>query len=113
MDAQYLLRHSAAMNAPTETTRVVITPDTDLSDFESFVVRLRLPDGTLLIERDLLDGQSPEIDLTLLNSSDRVIDHLDVQLEAKVVHGRESIVFVAGRRNGVTLLPGIRPVLVS
>jgi hypothetical protein len=93
-------------------TRLRITSDTDLSMFTSFTVQVTMPDGSVLLTRDLVATGEEELDLSFLNSLASPPASLRVTIDTEVKSGYETAIFANGASPGLFVVGGRRPTLV-
>lgn len=91
-------------------TTIRVTKGTDLSLFESFVVTLSLPDGSVVLSRDLAATGDLEIDLSFLNALPSPPASLRVAITSEVRAGAQAA--VSAGSPGVYVVGGVRPTLV-
>ena len=94
-------------------TTLVLTPDTDLDLFDTFVVTITYPDDTVFFTGDLAGGATTAIDLRSLNDEAPPPLYMNLRISGYVTEGQESVIFDTGNTPGVALLPGILPVLID
>ncbi len=94
-------------------TSLVLTAETDLADFDSFVVTVSYADGSLYQTVDLLEQAVPAIDLRPLNQVRPFPTSVTVSIAAEVKDGHEAAAIADDGVTGLRLLPGTQPILTS
>lgn len=93
-------------------TAIVPTGTTEVSDFDSFTVSIRLPDGTLWGTFELTEMDNPVIELDALNQLSPMPSFIDIEITATAADGKSNEVFVL-EQSGVGLRSGRVPTLVE
>lgn len=93
-------------------TAIVLNGETEISDFDSFTVSVRLPDGSLWGTFELTDLDEPVIELDDLNRLTPIPSFIDIEIVATAKDAKANEVYVL-ERNGVGLRSGRVPTLIE
>jgi Flp pilus assembly protein TadG len=96
-----------------EWTSLSLSPDTDLSDFASFLVSIRRPDGSLFTMVDLVAQGSGIIDLSPLNTESPVVTTLTITATAITIDGETDTAWFGTDGPVLVQNGGTKPTLLS
>ena len=104
---------SCADGLHTVWTAIALSPETDLTDFTSFVVTVSRPDGSVFTQVDMLASGDTVIDLSALNQESPPPAYLTIVAHAVAVDGGGSGAWFTTNGPAVTMIGGSQATLIE